>query len=132
LFANLARVLRAGGQLVAQCGGAGNVASVIQAASEVAPDLPQPWLFATPEETRARLEVAGFDRIVTWLNPEPTRFERGEQLETFLATVVLREHIARLPEADRKPFVHAVTVRMAQPVVDYVRLNIVARRREGA
>ena len=128
LFANLARVIRPGGQLVAQCGGAGNVASVIEAADRVLPGHAHPWLFATPEETRARLEAAGFDRVVAWLNPEPTTFERGEPLETFLATVVLREHIAELPEAEGKRVVHEVTRQMAEPIVDYVRLNIVARR----
>jgi trans-aconitate 2-methyltransferase len=128
LFRNLAAVLRPGGQLVAQCGGEGNVASVIAAAGDVPGMDRNPWLFASPDETRARLEAAGFEDIAVWLNPEPTPLEPGEQLETFLATVVLREHIARLREAERAPFVHSVATGMPQPVIDYVRLNIVARR----
>jgi len=132
LFRNLAAVLRPGGHLVAQCGGAGNVSSVLLAAEEVGgawpASAPPPWLFATAEETADRLRAAGFDRVETWLNREPTRIEPGEPLETFLATVILREHLARLPEAERAAFVRAVADRLPHPEIDYVRLNIVARR----
>lgn len=128
LFRNLATVLRPGGQLVAQCGGEGNVASVLEAAGEVPGMDRELWLFASPEDTRARLQAAGFDHIEVWLNPEPTPLEPGEELETFLATVVLREHIARLPERQRRSFVHDVATRMPAPEIDYVRLNMVARR----
>ena len=34
----------------------------------------------------------------------------------------------RLPEADRDAFVRAVANGLDEPVIDYVRLNIVARR----
>jgi trans-aconitate 2-methyltransferase len=69
LFANLAKALRPGGQLVAECGGQGNVASV-----------------------------------------------------------VLGSHLDRLPAAERDGFVRAVAERLPEPVVDYVRLTISARR----
>jgi trans-aconitate 2-methyltransferase len=131
LFRNLAAVLRPGGPLVAQCGGAGNVASVLTAADEVGgawQSSVRPWIFATPEETADRLRAAGFVRVETWLNPEPTPIESGEPLETFLATVILREHLARLPEARRAGFVKSVAERLPRPEIDYVRLNIVAQR----
>ncbi len=134
LFRNLAAVLRPGGRLVAQCGGGDNVATVLAAAAAVAPDfgLDPAWRgsrhFATPEATAARLAAAGFTEIETWLHPEPTPFEPGEPLETFLATVVLREHIALLPESDRAAYVHAVAERLPRPEIDYVRLNITARK----
>lgn len=134
LFRNLAAVLRQGGRLVAQCGGGDNVATVLSAAAAVAPEFgldpgwQGPWLFATPEATAERLAAAGFTEIETWLNLEPTPLEPGEPLETFLATIVLREHIALLPEADRAAFVRAVAARLPRPEIDYVRLNIVARR----
>jgi trans-aconitate 2-methyltransferase len=128
LFANLAAVLRPGGSLVAQCGGAGNVASVLQAVADLGETWPGPWTFATPEETSARLTAAGFVDVETWLQPEPTRFEPGEPLETFLATVVLRAHVDRLPEAERARFVRAVAQRLPDGTIDYVRLNITASR----
>ena len=129
LFANLAAVLRPGGWLVAQCGGVGNVAAVQRVAAELLDDgWPGPWTFATAEETAARLAAAGFVEVQTWLHEEPTPIEPGEPLETFLATVILRAHLDRMPEADRPGFVRRVAERLPSPVIDYVRLNVVARR----
>ena len=128
LFANLAAVLRPGGRLVAQCGGAGNIASV----QRVLAGIGDGWLgavhFETPLDTTARLDAAGFVDIECWLTDEPTRFEPGEPFETYLRTVVLGAHVERLPEVDRTPFVRAVADGLGEPVIDYVRLNIVARR----
>jgi trans-aconitate 2-methyltransferase len=134
LFGNLAAVLRPGGRFVAQCGGGDNIATVLAAARAVGsdfgigPDWRGPWLFTSPEETAERLATAGFTDIDTWLNPEPTPLDPGEPIETFLATVVLREHLALMPEADRPRFVHAVAERLPRPEIDYVRLNITARK----
>jgi trans-aconitate 2-methyltransferase len=131
LFRNLAAVLRPGGRVVAQCGGAGNVASVVRIAAEVAGAWQQPArtpLFATAEETADRLRAAGFAQIETWLHAEPTRIEPGEALETFLATIMLREHLVLVPEAHRAGFLRAVARRIPNGEIDYVRLNIIARR----
>jgi len=128
LFANLAAVLRPGGRLVAQCGGAGNVASVRRAVVELGQAWAGPWTFATPGETTARLRAAGFVDVEAWLHEEPTVLEPGPPLETFLATVILRSHLARMPEADRAGFVRAVAERLPGPEIDYVRLNLVASR----
>jgi len=127
LFRNVAAVIRRGGRLVAQCGGAGNIASVQKILATVGDG----WLgtnrYETSEATEARLRAAGFVDIQTWLQPEPTRFERRE-LETFLRTVVLGAHLERLRESERDDFVHEVASRLPEPVIDYVRLNIVATR----
>jgi trans-aconitate 2-methyltransferase len=128
LFANLAAVLRSGGRLVAQCGGAGNIASVRRAVAELGDDWAGPWTFATPEETSDRLRAAGFVDVETWLHDEPTAIAPGEPTETFLRTVVLRSHLERLPEERRDDFIHAVAERLAGNDIDYVRLNIVATR----
>ena len=127
LFRHLAAVLRPGGRLVAQCGGEGNIASV----RAVLATTGDGWLgethYETPEATTARLHAAGFVDIECWLNEEPTEFEAGEPFETYLRTVILGSHVARLPEAARGAFVHEVAARLA-PRIDYVRLNILARR----
>ena len=128
LFANLAALVRPGGRLVAQCGGAGNIASVRRAVAELGETWPGPWTFATPTETAARLEAAGFDDVETWLHDEPTPIEPGEPMETFLATVILRAHLERLPEGERAGFVRRVAERLPSNEIDYVRLNLVARR----
>ncbi len=133
LFANLASVLRPGGWIVAQCGGFGNIARFIEVASSIDPSFTRNrHTFQTPEATTARLERSGFDEIRTWLSDAPTPFERGAELEAFLATVCLRSHVDGLPPEERDAFVHAVAERMPEPVLDYVRLNIVARRASAA
>ena len=128
LFRNLAAVLPPQGRLVAQCGGKGNVESVRRIAAELT-GWEGPWTFATPEETAGRLDAAGFVGVDVWLHDEPTWIEPGEAMETFLATVVLRAHLARMPEGERRGFVRRVAERLPSPVIDYVRLNITARRR---
>ena len=128
LFANLAAVLRPGGWLVAQCGGAGNVATLLETAAAVHPGFQREHRFETAEATKARLETSGFVEVQTWLSDEPTRFDPGEPFEAFLETVCLRTFIAELPPDERKPFVTAVADRMPGPVLDYIRLNIVACR----
>jgi len=128
LFRHLAAVLRPGGRLVAQCGGEGNVASVRAALAEMGERWTAARRFESPAATRQRLEAAGFAEIETWLNPEPTRFEPGEPFETFLRTVILRVHIAEREPADAAAFVHEVATRLGQPVIDYVRLNILATK----
>ena len=130
LFANLAAVLRPGGMLVAQCGGVGNVESVRRITTELT-GWSGPWTFATPEETTARLTAAGFVDVEAWLHEEPTPIEPGEPLETFLATVILRAHLARMPETERAAFVRRVAERLPGPEIDYVRLDIMARRRSS-
>ena len=128
LLANLAAVLRPGGWLVAQCGGAGNIATLLETALAVHPGFQREHRYETAEATKARLETTGFVEVQTWLSDEPTRFDPGEPFEAFLETVCLRTFIAELPPDERKPFVKAVAARMPGPVLDYIRLNIVARR----
>jgi trans-aconitate 2-methyltransferase len=129
LFANLARVLRPGGMLMAQCGGFGNIARFLDVAKSVDPNFVRnAHNFQTAEATDERLERSGFVEIRTWLSEAPTPFDSIEQFEEFLATVCLRVHLMNLPEDQRQPFVHAVATRMPEPVLDYVRLNITARR----
>jgi trans-aconitate 2-methyltransferase len=129
LFRNLAAVIRPGGRLVAQCGGAGNIEGLRRVIRAVADGFDPPRVFATPLATAARLEAAGFGQVEVWLSDAPTRFEPGESLETFLETVCLREHVARLAPEKRSAFVREVARRMPEPVLDYVRLNILATRR---
>jgi trans-aconitate 2-methyltransferase len=128
LFANLATVLRPGGRLVAQCGGAGNIAAVRAAITAAGEPWEGPWTFATPGETRARLEAAGFTDVETWLHDEPARLESGAPLREYLRTVVLGAHIDRLAPGDRVAFVERVAAGLTEPLIDYVRLNILATR----
>ncbi|MDP8970418.1 MAG: class I SAM-dependent methyltransferase [Actinomycetota bacterium] len=128
LFANLAAVLRPGGRLVAQCGGAGNVARISAAVAEVGDGWAGPWHFATAEQSAARLHKSGFAPVSAWLEDQPVRFRKREEFTEYLATVVLGAHLDRLAPQARPGFVEAVTTRLPELVVDYVRLNLVATR----
>jgi trans-aconitate 2-methyltransferase len=126
LFARLHAALKPGGELVAQCGGAGNVARVEAAIARVGAPGPNPWNFAGARETAERLRRAGFTDVWTWLQPWPVQ---PEDPRAFFSTVILGAHLDRLPEAEREPFVDAVLTELGEPVVaDYVRLNLLARR----
>jgi trans-aconitate 2-methyltransferase len=134
LFARLRDVLKPGGRLVAQCGGAGNIAALKAAAERVggrepfAPALagwPGPWNFAGTQETAERLTRLGWVDVWTWL--QHVRVEPDDPHE-YLGTVALGEHLERLEPEQREPFVGAVIEELDEPVVDYVRLNILARR----
>ncbi len=135
----MAAALRSGGPLEAQCGGAGNVASVSAAVERLRERAPWdvaftgwegPWNFATPEQTAARLESAGFVDARTWLEPRPVPLPE-EHEHAYLRTVVLGSHLERLPEEAHDDFVEAIRDELrvdGKIVLDYVRLNISATR----
>lgn len=128
LFRHLAAVLRPGGWLVAQCGGVGNIGRIQAALAGIGDGWQGTVHFETVLDTTRRLDAAGFVDLECWLTDEPTRFEPGEPFEAYLRTVVLGAHLERLPAAEHDAFVHAVAEAVGDPVIDYVRLNIVARR----
>jgi trans-aconitate 2-methyltransferase len=135
LFSRIHSVLRPGGRLVAQCGGAGNIADHARAIATVAtsPDyashfegMEMMWNFAQPEETEERLRAAGFEEVRCWLEDKPVQ---PTDPYDFTTTVTMGPHLTRLPEDVRKPFAEAVLELSPDPLVlNYVRLNIDARR----
>jgi trans-aconitate 2-methyltransferase len=128
LFGNLAAVIRPGGRLSAQFGGAGNIASVKAILATIGDGWVGAAHYETPDATTARLTANGFVDVRAWLQPEATRFEPGEPFEAFLRTAILGGHVDRLPPEERDAFVHEVAERIGEPVVDYVRLNVLATR----
>lgn len=135
LFQHLHAALEPGGRLVAQCGGKGNIDAFRRLAKEIAAEPPYeehmrdfhgPWNYASPQDTEARLRAAGFDEIRCWLQPWPV--EPPDPVE-FASTVCLGNHLQELPEELRRSFAEEVVRRSGEPLVlDYVRLNIDARR----
>lgn len=126
LFPRIARVLRPGGRLVAECGGAGNVARVsaaIAAAKGVEPDH---WAFEGAATTRRQLEQAGFVVEDVRLRPDPLVLPDRAQLEAYLATVVLGKDLAALPVGEHRSYVAAVADGVPDHTIDYVRLEFEA------
>jgi trans-aconitate 2-methyltransferase len=135
LFAALHRTLEPGGQLVAQCGGRGNIDAFRRLADEVAAEEPfapyfadwqRPWNYATDDGTAVRLSRAGFTQVTCWLEPKSVT---PEDPRSFIQTVCLVRHLDPLPSELRGPFVDCVLERAGEPfVLEYVRLNMTARR----
>jgi trans-aconitate 2-methyltransferase len=139
LFARLYATIKPGGQLMAQCGGRGNIDSFRVLADEVAAthefkryftDWQRPWNYAGADETRQRLEHAGFTDVSCWLEPRPVT---PDDPRAFVQTVCLVRHLDPLPEELRAPFIDRVLEQAGEPLVlEYVRLNMTARRPEIA
>ena len=147
LFRRLADVIKPGGRLVAQFGGEGNISRATEAVREVMDEdryrryfegFSDDKHYAGVAATEARLEAVGFVDAGVWTHEEPTPFGSVDELARFLTTVVLGGHLPLLPEEDREPFAAAVAEKVAAktleetgkdaPVMDYVRLNVVATR----
>jgi trans-aconitate 2-methyltransferase len=134
LFARLHTLLKPGGRLVAQCGGRGNIDRYREIAGDVAShprfasyfaDWQQPWNYAGDDETAERLRAAGFTDVSCWLQPKTVV---PEDLGEFSTTVCLVRHLDPLPEELRRPFIDEVLRRYGKPDLQYVRLNMTARR----
>lgn len=140
-FANFYSLLNEGGELVAQCGGQGNVAKAIAMLDAIAASEPfaqyfvqwqRPWHFAGPQETEKLLHDVGFRKVSAHLSVEPAAFAGREQFSSFVRTAVIWPYLARLPAALQEQFLKAYLdecERLPQKwVLDYVRLNISAEK----
>jgi SAM-dependent methyltransferase len=137
------RALKPGGRFVAECGGAGNVATIraalyaALAARGADPAAHDPWIFAGPEDYRAKLERRGFRVAKIQLIPRPTRLpgRLTDWLDTFAESF-----LAALPPDERSAFKDeieaAVRPRLCGPdggwTADYVRLRFAAVKPAGA
>jgi trans-aconitate methyltransferase len=146
LFVQLHTALKPGGLVVAQCGGGPNIAQLHERALALARTEPyapyfeswrSPWNYATAEDTAARLAHAGFVDVKTDLEEAPTELPDAPTFAAFLTTVILRAHLAYLPdETLRQAFIARMTEVSAADArrffIDYWRLNLWARRPEAS
>jgi trans-aconitate 2-methyltransferase len=138
LFGALFRATKRGGRLRAQCGGAGNNAHVLDAVEAVREQarfrdhlagFADTKTYRTPERAQAALERAGWHDVRASLFEAPVPFEREDDAALYIRTILLRDHVARLPEELRDDYAHAVVretiARYGAPyTADYVRLNM--------
>ncbi len=133
VFANVFAALRPGGRLIAEQGGAGNVARIVAAlnAARAAEGLAAvtPWDFPTPDQQQSRLQAVGFDVAVITLIPRPTPLPTGVAgwLRTFAGPFVagFADDLAAriLLDAER-----GLADGADAGVADYVRLRFAARK----
>lgn len=141
LFSNILTALTPGGLLHAQCGGGPNLAQGRAPAEDVMQlpafarwfaDFEGAWEFADDRVTAGRLSDAGFTAIETSLESAPITFADDASYRTFVATVVFRLHLARLPEPMRPAFLDQIVERVRRLpqgfTLDYWRLNLRGRR----
>ena len=142
LFENLFRALRPGGWVHAQCGGAKNLARLLQRFDELTnrqelrPFLaaaPSPWTYASDVETAARLSRAGFTDAQTSMEPAPAIFDNADAFREFVESVILRSYLPLIPkEKLRRTLMDELTALAANDSppfeLDYWRLNLHATR----
>ena len=138
---SIRRALKPGGRLVAELGGAGNIAAIIEAVSWARRGNPgrnvgDAFFFPGASEYAAMLESHGFDVDRADLFERPTLLEGGEDglrlwLDTFAGGL-----LGGLSDDERAGVVDRVETRLrsrlhrgGQWTADYVRLRVVARRR---
>ena len=142
LFGSLARAAKPGGQLRAQCGGAGNIARLREATHEVEQQAPynkhykessEFRRYRTPEQAREAMERNGWTEARASLFESPVVFEDEESAVLYLRTIILQPQLEALPVELHDAFLHDVVTetvkRHGEPfVADYVRLDLWAIR----
>jgi trans-aconitate 2-methyltransferase len=142
LFRSIHAALRPGGRLVAQCGGGPNLERLHARCDRLLHDRAfaayfaewrEPWNFADAETTARRLSDADFVDIVTSVEPSPVIQPDAAAYREFVANVICRPFLARLPDEKlRDRFMDALTTKAAGDMpafeLDYWRLNMEARR----
>lgn len=146
LFGCLLRAAKPGGQLRAQCGGFGNNANVLAAVAVVrrderfAPhlgDFQDSKKYRTPEQAKAALEAAGWADVRANLWPQPVPFATDDDAALYVKTILLRDHIARLPGDLGDAYARAIVAETKRArggdnagdyIADYVRLDLWATR----
>jgi trans-aconitate 2-methyltransferase len=86
------------------------------------------WAFDDPESSSEALAAAGFVDVETWLSPEPTTFATRDEMAEFMSTIVLAPYLEATAEGDRQALMDGVLDDLGKLELDYVRLNITARR----
>ena len=130
------RALKPGGRFVAECGGAGNVAHVLDALLAVLARrgidgrAAIPWYFPTVEDYRNRLEKRGFkvQTITLTARPTPLPGALGDWLDTFAESFLAMVRVGDRPsiKAEVEAFARPHLFRNGTWSADYVRLRFSA------
>ena len=140
LFRSLFGALRPGGWLQAQCGGGPNLARLRQRIGELAATAKyeryfggfrEPWTFNNSETAATVMQGAGFIEVDTSLESAPTILQDLPAYSEFVRTVILRQHLELIPDAElRTSFVAALAHQASTDdppfSLDYWRLNLSA------
>jgi trans-aconitate 2-methyltransferase len=136
--------LIAGGEIIIQCGGHGNLHKVISILDEIRQHdefksffagWQESWHFAKPEDTALLLQDIGFKDVRAYLTKDPAAFGNRDSFALFAKTVVMKPHLLRLPDQKLKDqflesFLDEIKIHHKSKcwTMDYVRLNIRAKK----
>ena len=139
MFRALHRALKPQGWLVAEFGGQGNLARALQRAQNLTESAAFRGQFAefeagphfeNAEDTRHRMESAGFTVQECALLQRTARFPSVERFQTFMENVVLRQPIAQLDLEQRRAYLDELARQTlaaeGEYMLDYVRLQVKA------
>lgn len=127
LFAGIGGAIRGGGQLSFQCGGEGNAAAMIEAVREEGVETADVFHMAGVVETVERLAANGFGHIDAWLQPQTIAFGTRADMLEYIVTPYLRPATG-LPDEELYRLADAVADRLGVLAIDYVRLEVTARK----
>jgi trans-aconitate 2-methyltransferase len=141
MFASLARSLKPGGKIEAQCGGGPNLRDVHRRVKALMQSAKyerffttwnHPWEFASAETTADRMHRAGFVDVETWLEPAAFKLGSAEEYREFLGPVILRPFMNAISDAGLRDefLVDMVSEAAGNPSfeLDYWRLNLRGRK----
>ena len=124
MFTSLASLLPNGGVLASQSGGEGSVLAVREILTELGVSWQHLNNYANAEDTRARLEAAGFGAIECWMTDEPVAFDDDQALHSYVLDGVIAPYVSDRPDHKRADIARAVVERLDEPTLHFVRLNI--------
>jgi trans-aconitate 2-methyltransferase len=129
LYRSLRAVTQPHGLLVAQAGGEGSLAEVMQIIGARAAQLAKLNYYASVAECESALDAGGFEALDVWLHPEPVMFASRQALGRFLVDAALAPHLEAIPEAEHAAFIDDLVHALRAPQLEFIRLNILARAR---
>jgi len=129
--------LASGGRFVAELGGTGNVAAIVDTVRAVAADhgynITNPWYFPTIGEYATNIESQGLETEYAVLFDRPTELENGPDGLARWLGMFGDSLLAPIPEEERSAVVSAVEDRLRDDmyqdgtwIADYRRLRVVA------
>ncbi|ELZ02181.1 class I SAM-dependent methyltransferase [Natrialba aegyptia] len=134
---SVAEALVPGGRFVAELGGTGNVAAIVDAvrteATERGYDVQSPWYFPSIGEYASKLESHGFETHYATLFDRPTELENGTDGLAEWLGMFGDSLLSAIPAEERSSVISAVEDRLREDYLqdgtwtaDYRRLRIVA------
>ncbi|WP_423746548.1 methyltransferase domain-containing protein [Haladaptatus sp. SPP-AMP-3] len=134
---SITNVLQPNGQFVAELGGIGNIASIVETVQDVAAErgyeVKSPWYFPTVGEYTTKLEAHGFEVRYATLFDRPTELDGGTDGLSSWLRMFGDSLLAPIPDEEQQGIISTVEDRLRGRqfidgtwVADYRRLRIVA------